>query len=81
MESNLTLREKLLAVEELNISFEDDFENTSKILNTIYKISQTEEELKTGFLSKTENSVNRKNQILETIEECSSSENYKTNKL
>ena len=69
--SNLSLQEKLLAVEALNISFEADFENTSKTFQTFDKLSETESEFPADFPSE---SVNKNNIMLETIVECSSSE-------
>ena len=68
--SNLSLQQKLLAVEALNISFEVDFENTSKMFQTFDKLSKTESEFLADFPSE---SVNN-NIMLETILECSSSE-------
>ena len=69
--SNLSLQGKLLAVEALNISFEADFENTSKTFQTFDKLSETESEFPADFPSE---SVNKNNIMLETIVECSSSE-------
>ena len=56
--------------EALNISFEADFENTSKTFQTFDKLSETESEFPADFPSE---SVNN-NIMLETILECSSSE-------
>ena len=42
LKSGMSLQEKLLAVEALNYSFEDDFVTTSKIFKTIDRISETD---------------------------------------
>ena len=59
--SNLSLQEKLVSVEALNKSFEDDFENTSNMFWTIDRLSETENQFPADFPS-------------ETIIECSGSE-------